>query len=47
MIKEILELLRAEDWRDGSEIVQIAKGKYKTPTNFKEARAYIKRKRNG
>ena len=34
MIKEILDLLRAEDWHDAGEIVQIAKGKVQNTDKF-------------
>jgi hypothetical protein len=47
MIKDIIELLRTDDFIKSSEAIQIAKGKYKTPQTFKESITYIKRRING
>ena len=43
MIKETLELLRMSDWYGQSEYIEIAKGKNKRITTFKEALTSIKR----
>jgi hypothetical protein len=43
MIKEILTLLKSSDFLIGDEDIDIAKGKYEAPTNFKENRMYKKR----
>ena len=34
MLKGIIELLNMNNWYDGDEYVQIAKGKYELPTKF-------------
>lgn len=47
MIKDIIDLLKTSDYLDASEAIQIAKGKYKTPSNFKEWMNYIKRRIHG
>jgi len=47
MIRDVIELLRSDDFKDGSEIIQFAKGKYKTPSNFKEWMNHIKRRIHG
>jgi hypothetical protein len=47
MIKDIIELLKADDYLNASESIQIAKGKYKSPQSFKECINYIKRRTNG
>lgn len=47
MIKDIIELLKTDDYLDGSETIQIAKGKYKTPKGFKGWLDYIKRRTHG
>lgn len=36
MIKEILDLLKLDDWYGQSESIDIAKGKYKHTLKFKE-----------
>lgn len=43
MIRDIIDLLKADDWNDGGELIQIAKGKYKIPQSFKEYKDYFKR----
>lgn len=43
MIKDILDLLNANDWYGVSEDVDIAKGKYKAVGNFTEMKQSIKR----
>jgi hypothetical protein len=43
MIKDIIELLKTEDWHDGGQLTQMAKGKYKVPQNLKEYKDYFKR----
>ena len=47
MIRDIIELLKSDDYFDSSEAVQIAKGKYKSPQSFKECINYLKRRTNG
>ena len=44
MIKQIIELLAIEDWLVDDEDIKIAKGKYQSPTNWKEFKNVIKRK---
>ena len=46
MIKNILKMLNTNDWLVGDEDINIAKGKYEAPTQWKEIRQYIKRNRN-
>lgn len=43
MIKEILDLLKLDDWMGESESIDIAKGKYKHTMKFKEVFAQKKR----
>jgi hypothetical protein len=43
MIKQILNMLNASDWYIGDEDIDIAKGKYKAPTEFKHLKQTIKR----
>ena len=43
MIKNIVELLNMSDWYIGDDDIDIAKGKYKSPTNWKEIKHSIKR----
>jgi len=43
MIRLIIELLQQDEFLDGGEAIQIAKGKYKLPTNFKGVKQKIKR----
>lgn len=47
MIKDLIELLKATPYEEGGELVQLAKGKYKLPSNFKEVVRTAKRMRNG
>ena len=47
MIKDIIELLKSDDYFDASEAIQIAKGKYKTPTSFNDWLNYVKRRIHG
>ncbi len=50
MIKETLDLLRSNDWLIEDLDINIAKGLYEMPSNFKEDKTNIKRKklvRNG
>jgi len=44
MIGVILDILSMDDWYGVSEEVEISKGKYKAPTNFKEGVQQAKRK---
>ncbi len=43
MLKQILDLLNADDWYGVSENIDIAKGKYKGVSNMKELNKTIKR----
>ena len=43
MIRDIIDLLKADDWNDGGELIQIAKGKYKIPQSLKEYKDYFNR----
>lgn len=43
MIKDIIDLLNFSDWYVGDEDIDMAKGKYKAPTKFKEIKQTIKR----
>jgi len=43
MIKEIIELLKSDDFAHGGELIQLAKGKYKVPQSLKEYKNYLKR----
>lgn len=52
MIKETIELLQQEHYYNGSELIEIAKGKYEYTTSFKRVYEKIKRsikyrKKNG
>jgi hypothetical protein len=43
MIDKILELLNSEEYLGQSELIEIAKGKYKLPMTMKESREQVKR----
>jgi len=43
MIKEIIELLKSDDFAKGGELIQLAKGKYKVPQSLKEYKNYFNR----
>ena len=43
MIKLILELLQQDEFLEGGEAIQIAKGKYELPTTIKGTTKKIKR----
>lgn len=43
MIKNIIDLLAMDDYYGVSHEIDIAKGKYKTPTTFKEFWRMVKR----
>ena len=45
MIKETLELLRLKDYYGKSELIDIAKGKYKVPMTIKEGLENSKRRK--
>jgi Holliday junction resolvase RusA-like endonuclease len=47
MIKNIIDLLNSADWYIDDEDIDIAKGKYKSPTTWKEIKNSIKRNTNG
>ncbi len=44
MIKNILDLLKIDDFYGKSDFIDIAKGKYKIPTSIREAYKQSKRK---
>ena len=46
MIKTVIDLLNLEDFYGISEDIDIAKGKYKYPSTWKELKEFIKRKLN-
>ena len=43
MIRQIIELLQSNEWYDGDEYIQIAKGKYEYPSSIKIIKRKIKR----
>lgn len=43
MIKNIIELLKSDDFVNGGELIQLAKGKYKVPQSLAEYKNYFKR----
>lgn len=43
MIKDIIELLKSDDFANGGELIQLAKGRYKVPQSLKEYKNYFKR----
>ena len=43
MIKQIIDLLNASDWYGEDELIEIAKGKYKAVSNFREMKEQLKR----
>jgi hypothetical protein len=43
MIKDIIELLKSDDFANGGELIQLAKGKYKVPQTLTEYKNYFKR----
>jgi hypothetical protein len=45
MIKQILELLDTNDFRNKSELIDIAKGKYKIPLTIREGWKQRKRRK--
>ena len=47
MIREVIDLLKADDFYGVDPIIDIAKGKYKAPTKFKEFKESVKRRSNG
>jgi len=47
MIKEIIDLLKADEFYNVSPIIDIAKGKYKAPESLKELKQSVKRRING
>ncbi len=46
MIKNILKMINTNDWLVGDEDINIAKGKYEAPVQWKEMKPYLKRNRN-
>jgi len=47
MIREIVDLLKTNDFYGVDPLIDIAKGKYKAPTNIKEFKESVKRGING
>lgn len=47
MIRDIIDLLKANDFYGVHPIIDIAKGKYKAPTKIKELKESVKRRSNG
>jgi len=47
MIKQLIDLLKADDFYGVNPIIDIAKGKYKAPTKLKEFKESVKRRANG
>jgi hypothetical protein len=48
MIKQVIDLLSLNDWYGQSELIEIAKGKYKAVGNFSEMKEQLKRlRKNG
>jgi hypothetical protein len=45
MIDKILELLNSDEFLGQTELIEIAKGKYKLPLTIKEKREQIKREK--
>ena len=43
MLKNILDLLKLDDYYGISPFIDIAKGKYEAPSNFREAKDKVKR----
>ena len=43
MIAQTIELLNADTYYGKSELIEIAKGKYKLPVNLKETKEHLKR----
>lgn len=44
MIKQIIDLLKSNDWHKSGEFIEIAKGKNELPKNFKGIKNKLKRK---
>jgi hypothetical protein len=47
MIKDIIDLLNANDWIVGDEDIDFAMGANKLPSTYKQAKQLIKRRRHG
>jgi hypothetical protein len=47
MIREIVDLLKADNFYGVDPVIDIAKGKYKAPENLKEFKESVKRRSNG
>ena len=43
MIKQLIKMLSIDDFYEGNELVQFAKGKYKYPETWSEVKKSIKR----
>lgn len=47
MIKDIIDLLNADDWHVGDPDIDFAKGNNKLPDSWKETKKIIKRRKYG
>ena len=47
MIREVIDLLKADDFYGVDPIIDIAKGKYKAPRTIEEFKESVKRRANG
>ena len=47
MIREVIDLLKADDFYGVHPLIDIAKGEYKAPTKIKELKESVKRRING
>lgn len=47
MIREIVDLLKADNFYGVDPVIDIAKGKYKAPTKLNELKESVKRRSNG
>lgn len=47
MIRELVDLLKANDFYGVSPVIDIAKGKYKAPENLGDLKESVKRRANG
>jgi len=43
MVKYLLDILHSEDWKDGDETIQFAKGKYKGVTYLQRFIQWLKK----
>jgi len=47
MIKQVIDLLNTSEWYGEHELIEIAKGKNKAVSNYKEMKEQLKRLRYG